>query len=204
MMWLVEAKNGVVTHSGMPRDLADFIGIRLIFIHEMRQSKRYADADAVRDDLKSEVLKYWYGELSEFYMDDDAAYDSLRVKIGKDGISVEVDPYWLENRYGRALYRAELAQSAKDVAIFMSSIPTLMNTPGGIAEINRTYKQLLERKKQEEGIARKLLREDGNLERFYAETEKLGPVFKSAPAAPAAPAFDRSAIEAEMKRRMIK
>lgn len=71
------------------------------------------------------------------------------------------------------------ASSDKDVAIFMSSIPTLMNTPGGIREINRTYEQLLTRKKEEEKIARKLLRDDGNLERLYEETEKLGPVFKS-------------------------
>lgn len=71
------------------------------------------------------------------------------------------------------------ASSDKDVAIFMSSIPTLMNTPGGIREINKTYSQLLDRKKEEEKIARRLLREDGDLERFYEETEKLGPVFKS-------------------------
>ncbi len=81
------------------------------------------------------------------------------------------------------------ASSDKDVAIFMSSIPTLMNTPGGIREINKTYSQLLDRKKEEEKIARKLLREDGTLERFYEETEKLGPVFKSggisAPSSPA-------------------
>lgn len=99
------------------------------------------------------------------------------------------------------------ASSDKDVAIFMSSIPTLMNTPGGIREINKTYSQLLDRKKEEEKIARRLLREDGNLERLYEETETLGPVFKTAPTAPepqAAPTFDRSAIEAEMRRRMLK
>lgn len=101
------------------------------------------------------------------------------------------------------------SSSDKDVAIFMSSIPTLMNTPQGIREINRTYEKLLDRKKKEEGIARKLLRDDGNLERFYEETEKLGPVFEGGKVGvpvsePSAPQFDRSAIEAEMKRRMLK
>ncbi|OAE37637.1 hypothetical protein [Agrobacterium tumefaciens] len=138
-----------------------------------------------------------------------------RLELGKlfgldlDGVPEAQAITAIQNAIGPSLRTpGSGASSDKDVAIFMSSIPTLMNTPGGIREINKTYTQLLDRKKEEERIARKLLREDGNLERFYDETEKLGPVFKSAPTAPAAapatPSFDRSAIEAEMKRRMLK
>lgn len=137
-----------------------------------------------------------------------------RLELGKlfgldlDGVPEAQAITAIQNAIGPSLRTPGSGSSSdKDVAIFMSSIPTLMNTPGGIAEINKTYSQLLERKKKEEGIARKLLREEGNLERFYDETEKLGPVFKAAPNAPsaqAAPTFDRSAIEAEMRRRMLK
>lgn len=138
-----------------------------------------------------------------------------RLELGKvfgldlDGVPEAQAITAIQNAIGPSLRTpGSGASSDKDVAIFMSSIPTLMNTPGGIREINKTYSQLLDRKKEEEKIARKLLREDGNLERFYEETEKLGPVFKNAPTASATPqttpAFDRSAIEAEMKRRMLK
>jgi len=111
-MWTVEAKDGLVTHKGMPCDLARFIGLRLIYITEMRKLGNYAEADKVRDGLKCEVLLYWYGDLSEFYFEDDAVYDSVVVRTGRDFSAADVEPWWLNNRLDRAKYRKSLRDNS--------------------------------------------------------------------------------------------
>jgi hypothetical protein len=70
------------------------------------------------------------------------------------------------------------SSSDTDVQMFLNSLPSLWNSQNGIDKIVDGYERILDRRKQEEKIARRLLRSDNSLEGFYDETAKLGPVFK--------------------------
>ncbi|MFG1413977.1 hypothetical protein V5G24_23020 [Xanthobacter sp. VTT E-85241] len=90
------------------------------------------------------------------------------------------------------------SSSDTDVQMFLNSLPSLWNSQNGIDKIVDGYERILDRRKQEEKIARRLLRSDNSLESFYDETAKLGPVFKenelnvpAASASPASPAAPR-------------
>ncbi|MBN9219538.1 MAG: hypothetical protein J0I79_16455 [Mesorhizobium sp.] len=69
------------------------------------------------------------------------------------------------------------SSSDRDVNMFLAALPSLWNTPGGIDRIADSYSKLLDRRKEEEKIARRMLKDQGSLDGFYDETAKLKPLF---------------------------
>jgi hypothetical protein len=84
----------------------------------------------------------------------------------------------IQNKLGPAMRTEGSGSSSdRDVGIFMNSLPNIMQTPDGIKKTAEYIIRTADRRAEEEKIARRIFKRDGNLSAFYDETAKLPPLF---------------------------